>query len=216
MTEIEAPPLNYIFARPGFGWTDRAGRARFIAQFFASYLRGSVLDVGCGDALLRQHLPNYTGCDIGGKPDVMIDLDRASTLPFADRTFASVVCTDVLEHVEPLRAVFCDLFRVAQHHVIISLPNMYALGFRLRFLTGRVLSKEYSLEPRNRHKWLPAFSETRTMMLKWLPPGWTLTQDYAYYPQAWWRQGKIYESCSRAFPNLLAHTYWALFTRTTA
>lgn len=192
---------------------DRRGRARFIAHNFAEHLQGRVLDVGCGDALLREHVADYVGCDIAGRPDVRLDLDWAG-LPFGDGAFDTAVCTDVLEHVEPMRQVFGELFRVAQHSVIISLPNVYALGYRIKFAQGRVISKEYSLEPRNRHRWLPSFSETVVVMRKWLPAGWEIAAEYAYDPQAWWRRGPVYTAWAQKAPNLFATTYWARFART--
>jgi hypothetical protein len=191
---------------------DRTGRARFIAHNFAGQLRGPVLDVGCGDALLRGFVPNYVGCDIAGKPDVRLDLDTG-ILPFGDGAFQTSVCTDVLEHVEPMRQVFWELFRVARQYVIISLPNLYVLGFRLRFLQGKVLSKEYSLEPRNRHRWLPSFAESSVTIRKWLPAGWTIALETGYYPPAWWRRGPAYTRYAYRYPNLFATTYWGLFVR---
>lgn len=191
---------------------DRRGRARFIAHNFADHLRGRVLDVGCGDALLREHVTDYVGCDIAGKPDVRLNLDHAF-LPFRDGSFQTAVCTDVLEHVEPMRQVFGELFRVAQRSVIISLPNVYALGYRIKFARGRVISKEYSLEPRNRHRWLPNFDETCAVIRRWLPAGWEIAAEFAYYPQAWWRRGPLYAAWAHKDPNLFATSYWGLFVR---
>lgn len=190
-------------------YDDRKGRAQFIATNFAPYLSGSVLDVGCGDALFREHLGLYVGCDIAGMPDVLVDLEKG-VLPFSDNVFDTVLCIDVLEHVDPLAAVLGDLFRVARRHVIISLPNMYALGWRVRFLRGRVLSKEYSLTPRNRHKWLPSLAEARSLIQARLPEGWRLVWEFGYCPRAWWRVGPLHRFLARVYPNLLATGYWVL------
>jgi len=191
---------------------DRKGRAQFIARNFARQLCGRVLDVGCGDALLREHVSNYVGCDIAGNPDVRLDLNTP-TLPFRDGAFQTSICTDVLEHIEPMRQVFLELFRVARQYVIISLPNLYALGFRLRFLQGKVLSKEYSLEPRNRQRWLPSLAESRKMIREWLPAGWQIAIEAGYYPPAWWRHGPLYTWWAHRYPNLFAVTYWGVFER---
>ena len=190
-------------------YTSREERAEFIAVNYASCLTGTVLDVGCGDAYLGQHVASYVGVDIAGNPDIVIDLEGV-TLPFHDRAFDTIVCTDVLEHLDAFHQVFADLFRVATHHVIISLPNMYALGWRLRFLSGRTLSKEYSLEPRNRHKWLPSYQEASSFFRARLPQGWRVAREFGYYPPAWWRRGPLYKWAALAYPNLLATAYWVL------
>lgn len=191
-------------------YLSRAERAQFVITNFTPYLSGRVLDVGCGEAFLREHMASYVGIDIVGKPDVFVNLDRGN-LPFANRAFNAVVCIDVLEHIEPLAEVLADLFRVASHYVIISLPNMYALGWRLKFLRGQVISKEYSLTPRNRHKWLPSFSEVCSFVQTQLPQDWHIAWEFGYYPQAWWRMGPVYKLLARTRPNLLATIYWALF-----
>jgi len=193
-------------------YSSRAERARFIATNFGPYLSGRVLDVGCGDAFLREYVVRYTGCDIAGTPDVFVDLERGG-LPFKDKAFDIIVCTDVLEHLEPLAEVLADLLRVAARYVIISLPNMYALGYRLKFLRGQVISKEYSLVPRNRHKWLPSFAEARSFIQARLPQEWHVVWEFGYYPRDWWRVGPLYKLLAGAYPNLLATSYWVLFER---
>ena len=194
-------------------YLDRAGRAEYIAASFAAWLQGSVLDVGCGDAHLRGHVASYAGLDISGHPDVIADLEQGG-LPIRDDAVDTVVCTDVLEHIEPIRSVAGELFRVARSHVIVSIPNMYAVGWRLRFLRGLVLSKEYSLAPRNRHKWLPSYNECRSFIRRELPAEWTVRKEYGYSPQAWWRVGPVRWLLARRFPNLLATAYWAVLENT--
>jgi 2-polyprenyl-3-methyl-5-hydroxy-6-metoxy-1,4-benzoquinol methylase len=193
-------------------YSSRAERAQFIAMNFAPYLSGRVLDVGCGDAFLEEYVARYVGVDIAGKSDVFVDLERGG-LPFRDKSFDAVMCIDVLEHLDPLAEVLAELFRVANRYVVISLPNMYALGYRLKFLRGQVISKEYSLVPRNRHKWLPSFSEVRSFVQARLPQDWHIKWEFGYYPRAWWRVGPVYKLLARSYPNLLATVYWGLFER---
>lgn len=189
-------------------YSNRAGRAQFAAANFAAYLSGRVLDVGCGEAFLKAHIGHYVGIDIVGAPDVRVDLERGA-LPFGDRSFDTVICIDVLEHLEEFNDVFAELFRVARRYVIVSLPNMYALGFRLRCLRGRVIAKEYSLMPRNRHKWLPGFSEARDFMRAWLPMKWRIKWEFGYWPPTWWRIGVV----CKLWPGLFATGYWCLLER---
>lgn len=191
-------------------YSSRMERAEFIAVNFSCCLAGRVLDVGCGEALLKDRAPSHTGIDVAGTPDVFADLD-CGRLPFADDAFDTIVCIDVLEHVEPLAQVLVDLFRVSKRYVIVSLPNMYALGWRLRYLQGQVLAKEYSLTPRNRHKWLPSFAETRIFVRAHMPPGWHIAREFGYHPRAWWRVGSFYGLLLSRFPNVFATSYWGLF-----
>lgn len=84
----------------------------------APRLGGRLLEVGCGDAPYRElvapHIRKYVGCDIDlgrSRPDVVADGAR---LPFRERTFDSVLSTQVLEHgPEPL-AVLNEIARILQ------------------------------------------------------------------------------------------------------
>lgn len=86
----------------------REERIKYAIEHFGKYLSGKVLDVGCDKAVLREMLPEieYTGVDIGGDPDVKIDLEKIDRLPFEDGAFDCVLCTDVLEHLDNLHVVF--------------------------------------------------------------------------------------------------------------
>jgi 2-polyprenyl-3-methyl-5-hydroxy-6-metoxy-1,4-benzoquinol methylase len=99
----------------------RQDRSAFVARRFAEYLNGSVLDVGCYEAPLREILGSvsYTGIDVVGRPDIEVNLEKAERLPFEDSAFRCVLCIDVLEHLDNLHAVFAELVRVAQCHVIV-------------------------------------------------------------------------------------------------
>jgi len=81
---------------------ERKDRSRYIANRFESYLGGSVLDVGCYMKDLNKFIDaeRYVGIDIAGDPDEVIDLDQVDKLPFADGEFDTVVCSDVLEHLQ--------------------------------------------------------------------------------------------------------------------
>src|SRR4051794_21351177 len=63
-----------------------------------------LLDVGCGNKPYRSHYPagEAIGADLaqssGNCVDVM--LDGCGSFPFPDSRFATVLCTQVLEHVD--------------------------------------------------------------------------------------------------------------------
>jgi ubiquinone/menaquinone biosynthesis C-methylase UbiE len=98
---------------------------------------GSVLEVGCGEGKLAQHLTRsaprparfaITDVDLGRLEaglDPLLEPRQASVyeLPFDDRTFDLVVCCEVLEHLgEPARGL-AEVARVARRAVIVSTPR---------------------------------------------------------------------------------------------
>lgn len=144
--------------RTSVRYSNRKEKALYIADKYATLLIGSVLDVGCDEAPLRPlvHQPfRYVGVDMRPGSDVVADLDK-DPLPFADRQFDTVLCTDVLEHLERCHAVFDELCRVATNAVVVSLPNplrnlMWSLA---EGGGGRI--KYYGLpteRPADRHRW---------------------------------------------------------------
>ena len=135
----------------------REGRARYIVEHFAPLLRGSVLDVGFDTRRLKALIPDsdYVGIDIGGDPDIRINLEQHDRLPFDDNQFDAVVCTDVLEHLDSLHHVFDEMVRVCRGKLIISLPNPWN-NLRKRIPRGRGTPRYYGLpaqRPDDRHKW---------------------------------------------------------------
>ena len=145
--------------------SNRLVRSEFIARRFGPYLRGKVLDVGCDKAHLRRLVGglDYTGIDVGGEPDLVINLEKVDRLPFQDNTFDCVVCSDVLEHVDNLHWNFDELIRVAKGHAIISLPNNWA-NARRPIGRGHGSIGHYGLPPAppaDRHKWFFSLEEGR-------------------------------------------------------
>jgi SAM-dependent methyltransferase len=93
---------------------------RFLAPRLAA-LKGSLLDVGCGEMPFRPLLPagvKYTGLDVPAAgafgmtrhPDI-VDFD-GRTIPFPDASFDNILCTEVLEHVEDPAGLVAEMRRV--------------------------------------------------------------------------------------------------------
>jgi SAM-dependent methyltransferase len=140
----------------------REERSAFIASRFAGHIRGRVLDVGCDRAHLRRLVPglDYVGIDVGGTPDLVVNLEK-ERIPFPDRDFDCVLCSDVLEHLDNLHQNFGELVRVSRGHVVVSLPNNYA-NARRPVERGRGSIGHYGLPadpPADRHKWFFSLSE---------------------------------------------------------
>ncbi len=135
----------------------RADRPTYIGKRFRSYFKGTVLDVGCDQAVLRRMLQpdSYTGVGTSEEADVKIDLEREGRLPFEDTSWDTVLCLDTLEHLNNLHDFCSELFRVARKYVIISLPNCWSQA-RRSIGKGSGAIWQYGLplaKPIDRHKW---------------------------------------------------------------
>lgn len=136
---------------------ERALRSEYIARRFKPHLKGKLLDVGCDRAVLKKLLPevDYFGIDVGGAPDMILNLEEIDELPFATDQFDCLVCADVLEHLDNLHFVFGELVRVCRGDLILSLPNNWA-NARRAVERGRGSIGHYGLpvqRPVDRHKW---------------------------------------------------------------
>jgi len=150
-------------------YSDRATKALYIARKYAPILTTSVLDVGCDQKLLATHLPagvRYVGVDLAPPADVCVNLDE-QPLPFAARSFGTVVCTDVLEHLERIHSVFDQLCTIAASRVVLSLPNP-ARNFVFSLRAGtQGKQKFYGLPldpPADRHRWFFDAEEARAFV----------------------------------------------------
>jgi ubiquinone/menaquinone biosynthesis C-methylase UbiE len=118
----------------GTGMPAEVGRHyRAFIRFARRHGGISVLDLGCGFGAYSCELVKAgmkcVGCDINldylrtaaaeGLPVVNVD----SALPFADRSFDSVLMFEVMEHVADLDKVLAEAFRVARTNVLITVPN---------------------------------------------------------------------------------------------
>jgi len=131
---------------------------------------------GWGDrAILKYISPKeYLELDICGEPDLIIDLDKKYPLPIEQNRFDTIICTEVLEHLEEFHRVFEELLRISSKYIIISLPNAL-VGIRSYFTRTKYkgvagdagkdvgyYTKFYGLplnKPLDRHRWFFSYSE---------------------------------------------------------
>ena len=108
----------------------------FINTSLRTYVaRGArVADIGCGAQPLRAQIERlgatYTGVDIEQNPQQTVEVVASITdLPFAESSFDTILCTEVLEHVSDSYAAFGALARVLKPggHLIITVPFAYPL-----------------------------------------------------------------------------------------
>jgi SAM-dependent methyltransferase len=110
--------------------------------------QGPVLDWGCGGgALIKFLLARGTearGLELD-RPEIRAALtdDVAGRItlyggslpsPFPDRSFATVTCFEVLEHVEPFEDALADMARLAREELILSVPELSAIPLGHRHL----------------------------------------------------------------------------------
>jgi ubiquinone/menaquinone biosynthesis C-methylase UbiE len=90
-----------------------------------------VLEVGAGNGYISSHLENR--CNLTALDNSQEQLDRnpvkkkvvgsAYELPFADRTFDVVICSNLLHHLDEPQKALEEMKRVAKEYVVISEPN---------------------------------------------------------------------------------------------
>lgn len=132
----------------------------------------SVLDIGARSCELRPYLENssYVSVDLlpTDKIDIVANLERG--LPFQDNTFDASIALDVLEHLDNISLGLAEMDRVTKKLMVICLPNMAHVKFRLRFLaTGRIGEKydlDWNCGP-DRHRWLTVPSQTDEYLIRW-------------------------------------------------
>jgi SAM-dependent methyltransferase len=93
-----------------------------------------ILDVGCGDGRLSEAIRHKQECFLVAFDLSMTALHRlagpkvcgsAAQMPFRDRSFDLVVCTEMMEHLpeETYGAVEKEISRVANGFILITVPN---------------------------------------------------------------------------------------------
>lgn len=96
-----------------------------------------VCDVGCGTGYLLNYLfrePSLAGIEFSGvdfiiepqtssrHPSIHFTAAPIERLPFADKSFDTVICTHVLEHILDVRAAITELRRVCGSRLIVVVP----------------------------------------------------------------------------------------------
>lgn len=115
-------------------WIAKRSLRRALARA-APHARGDLLDVGCGVKPYRglfASVSSYIGLERPGTPSASRVVDvwgDALRLPFRDRAFDSVFCSEVLEHVPEPSQLFAEAARVLRTGgvLILSTPQVWGL-----------------------------------------------------------------------------------------
>ncbi len=103
-----------------------------------------VLDVGCGFGGYGRALlaAGYDWFGVEVKPSDCVELARLGlphqqvdghTLPFADATFDTTICVEVLEHVAEPAPFLAEIRRVTQRRFLVSVPNLELIPYLHRY-----------------------------------------------------------------------------------
>jgi len=196
----------------------RSDRSQYMARTFGEILAGRVLDIGCDEAVLKDLIAeiDYVGVDIGGKPDIKLNLEEIDRLPFDDASFDCVICIDVLEHLNNLHSVFHEMIRVTRKYLILSFPNCWC-GARVPLQRGRGSFAFYGLPPEpppDRHKWFFNLSEAKAFIehhASALPVS-IFAMHATEKPRAALLQGlrRVRYPSQERYLNRYAHTLWVV------
>lgn len=108
-----------------------------------------VLDIGCADGQLIEHLTNTKNCDARGIEIDMAEVQRAiahglpvmqgdadtELVTYPDNAFDYVILSRTLQAVENPREVLRQMLRISTH-AIVSFPNFGHWSLRLQLLTS--------------------------------------------------------------------------------
>ena len=98
-------------------------------------------------------------------PQIRFHLGSAYALPFRDDSFDTVLCSEVLEHLEHPVDALRELNRVARRHIILTVPRepLWRIGNMARFKYWRALGNT----PTHIQHWNP--SSFRQMVQEQMP-----------------------------------------------
>ena len=117
-----------------------AGFERTLDELFEQVDPGSVLDVGCGEAILTHQwatarpATRVVGFDLEdpaiqaewekrSAPNLEYRVMKAENLPFDDDAFDLAAAIEVLEHVPDPEHTVAEMARVASKHLLVSVPR---------------------------------------------------------------------------------------------
>lgn len=136
-------------------------RERAIKKLIKKYGRKNrYLDAGCGTGLILRHLPkNSVGLDLNPRnlekakkyvPQAQLIEGDIETMPFPDKRFNAVICSEVLEHLLYPQKAITEIKRVLEPEgVLIGSVPKDSFFWKLRFLSSS--RKNFEKEPYHKY-----------------------------------------------------------------
>lgn len=122
-------------------------------EILPTYLGRTILDIGCGDGIVSEHVPaecDYKGFDITNaciyeqrhdNPKIKyVQPDQIPELMISDGPWDTILLLDVLEHTRGFTPLFELALQHSNNQVVVSLPNELFFLDRLRMLKGHELN----------------------------------------------------------------------------
>ena len=105
---------------------------KLIDEFFSD--TKTILNLGGGGSrYFKDTKYKVTEVDQSGDNNITLDLDNVEKIPFESNSFDTVICLDVLEHLENFHLILDEMNRVSEKYIIISLPNCVHAFFEILF-----------------------------------------------------------------------------------
>ncbi len=125
----------------------------------------TLLDVGCRDTILKnglKHQIEYYGCDLYQNKYNNVTYVGDITKIKIDKKFDCVCALDILEHVDDPYTLIEKLFDLTNKYLIVSLPNIYDLKSKYKYVFKNTLGGKYKFNTTNqedRHRWIMNYDE---------------------------------------------------------
>lgn len=97
-------------------------RIRILRRALSPHVKGSILDVGCGDTVLTYSLnKKAVGIDVRApkKTNIKFFLYDGENIPFRDKSFDCLMCNFVLHHSKRPNKLLNEMCRVTKKRIII-------------------------------------------------------------------------------------------------
>lgn len=133
----------------------------------------SVLDVGCRDCALKPYLSDfikiYRGVDLFQNKTNSVDFvcDFEKGVEVSNCSYDLVTALDLVEHLNDFSGGMKELLRITKKDLVVVLPNISHLSFRLRFLFSGRLGYKYDLSygmGLDRHRWVTVLPQLDKFM----------------------------------------------------
>lgn len=128
----------------------------------------SVLDVGCRDCILKKYIINnikeYKGLDLYQNKDKSVDYicNFEDEKIIEKNSFELVTALDLLEHLDYFQKGLDRLLDISKKDVLINLPNIGHIYFRIKFLLFGNIGNKYKLKfnmEHDRHRWVTTIKD---------------------------------------------------------